>query len=292
MAKSLTKTIRSLDDIGTELVDEASKLAEKQIRKPPLKLSLKKMFSSKLADTDRQFFRNTYKKNVQKKMDELGKTGGEWEQSFRKINNISDTAELDTKQVENLQIFKKEQLTEFNKNNMLSDADIDKLYNTKQQNILSSIETDNKLKGEVGKSWISKNKKTTGLAVVMGATGATALATGQSFKDASKDVTDTLRDAAEPAVQVSAEIATQTAVLATDIAAVGAETIVDNSAGLISTVAEGTGNILSTLGISGDFGIGNTFSMIYYLIGAFAIFYIFRSMTKAGDAQVDTLIYG
>ena len=175
---------------------------------------------------------------------------------------------------------------------MLSYTDLDKLYNTKQQNILSNIETDNKLKSEIGRSWISKNKKTTGLAVVMGTTGATALATGQSFKDASKDVTDTLRDAAEPAVQVSAEIATQTAVLATDIAAVGAETIVDNSAGLIGTIAEGTGNILSTFGISGDFGIGSTFSMIYYLIGAFAIFYIFRSMTKAGDAQIDSLIYG
>lgn len=292
MAKVAAKHFKSLDNIGTELAEKASEFAEKQIRKPPLKLSLKKMFSSKLVDTDRQFFRNTYKKNVQKKMDELGKTGGEWDQSFRKKNKISDNVELNTQQVGNLQIFKKEQLTEFNKNNMLSDADLDKLYNTKQQNILSNIKNDNQLKGEVGKSWMSKNPKKTGLAVVMGATGATALATGQSFKDASKDVTDTLRDAAEPAVQVSAEIATQTAVLAADIAAVGAETIVDNSAGLIGTIADGTGNILGALGISGDWGFGDTFSTMYYLIGAFAIFYIFKSMTKAGDTQVDTLIYG
>ena len=174
----------------------------------------------------------------------------------------------------------------------LVQSDIDDLYNKEQRNILSNIETDNKLKGEVGKSWMSKNPKKTGLAVVMGATGATALATGQSFKDASKDVTDSLRDAAEPAVQVSAEIATQTAVIATDIAAVGAETIVDNSAGLIGTIGDGASDILGALGISGDWGLGDTFNTMWYLIGAFVIFYIFRSMTKAGDTQVDSLIYG
>tara|TARA_B100001248_G_scaffold249277_1_gene222345 strand:- start:995 stop:1873 length:879 start_codon:yes stop_codon:yes gene_type:complete len=292
MAKVVAKQLKSIKDLPAEVAGNAKNLATNQIQTPPMKLKLKRMFSSKLADTDRQFFKKTYNDSLQKKIKDLDKPGGEWETAFRNSKNPPITGQIDGNLKQELTDFKKVEKDKFIDENELNDTQLRKLYNESQDAKIKELEGDAKGRELAGRSWFSKNKKTTGLAVVMGATGATALATGQSFKDASKDVTDTLRDAAEPAVQVSAEIATQTAVIATDIAAVGAETIVDNSAGLIGTIAEGTGSILSTFGISGDFGIGNTFSMIYYLIGAFVIFYIFRSMTKAGDAQVDSLIYG
>ena len=107
-----------------------------------------------------------------------------------------------------------------------------------------------------------------------------------------RNQTDTLRDAAEPVSQVTSDIGGMAAMVATDIATVGAETIVDNSEGIVKTLGGGIGNILGTVGLKGGFGFGNTFSIMGYLIVIFAVFYVFKMTSKAGDAQVDSLMYG
>ena len=65
--KIASKQLKSIKDLPAEVAGNASKLANNHLRRPPMKLKLKRMFSGKLADTDRQFFKKTYNDSLQKK---------------------------------------------------------------------------------------------------------------------------------------------------------------------------------------------------------------------------------